>query len=233
LLAIVVSVVAFVVSGLFLLTLVPEPAGASATDATVRASQPAGTPIPPIDLASSLEPVGLEQILVARLESSIARNARSEVRPSLQQGSEAIMASTNEHESAPPADAPLVNDPAASAWARSLPVETEGRRLQLEVLRLVAVQAHSHYTQLFDGEAIWFCPLPISEVESLLDARIFARVHRSHIVNLDRVAALRRGTDSDVVAMSAAIPYEAPVSRSRRMWLKQRLDGRPVPLRLG
>ncbi|MBV5325104.1 MAG: hypothetical protein J0626_07475, partial [Rhodospirillaceae bacterium] len=41
---------------------------------------------------------------------------------------------------------------------RSLPVEKDGRRLQLDIARLVAVQAQAHYTSLFDGETIWFCP---------------------------------------------------------------------------
>jgi len=171
LLALVVSVVAFVVSGLFLLTLVPEKAE---TAAAVPAEAPGNAPAP------------------------IA---------------------------APPAPVP-----APPPATHSLPVERDGRRLHLSVSQVVAVQAQAHYTNLFDGETIWFCSLPISEVEALLDPAVFARVHRSHIVNLDRVAALRRASDSDIVAMVASIPYQAPVSRARRSWLKQRLDARMRPV---
>ena len=164
LLAIVVSVVAFVVSGLFLLTLIPVQSRAAQVAAPAPVIEAA--PIPP---------------------------------------------AAAQHKSLP---------------HKSLPVEKDGRRLHLDVARLVAVQAQAHYTNLFDGEVTWFCPLPISEVEAQLDPAIFARVHRSHIVNLDRVASVKRAADSDIVAMTAKIPYQAPVSRSRRSWLKQRLDER-------
>lgn len=161
LLAIVVSVVAFVVSGLFLLTLIPEEA---------RGGEPA-----PI---------------------------------------------------APPA-APDERPPTSSAsFLRTLPVEKDGLQRHLDVAHLVAVQAQAHYTQLFDGETTWFCPLSISEVEAALDPATFARVHRSHIVNLDKVSALRNAADAAVVAMAARTPYRAPVSRARRRWLKQRLEER-------
>lgn len=166
LLAIVVSVVAFVVSGLFLLTLVPT--RTEAEPATV--AEP--TPVVPL----------------------------------------------------------MLTEPAAESHSapqhKTLPVEKDGRRLQLDIGKLVAVQAQAHYTALFDGELSWFCPLPISEVEAQLDPTVFARVHRSHIVNLDRIAAVKKAADSDVVAMMAKTPYQAPVSRSRRSWLRQRLDGR-------
>ena len=110
--------------------------------------------------------------------------------------------------------------------SKALPFEKDGLRRTLDVGRLVAVQAQSHYTQLFDGEATWFCPLTISDVEARLDPEIFARIHRSHIVNLDRIAALRHSGDSGLVALSTPVPYRAPVARSRTRWLKQRLQAR-------
>lgn len=159
LLAIVVSVVAFVVCGLFLLTLVPEPAAAG----------------------SEAEPLPEPATVVAL--------------------------------------APKAMEP-------TLPVERHGTRGTLPVAELVAVQAQSHYTQLFDGHDTWFCPLPISEVEALLDPAGFARIHRSHIVSLDHVAALRRHGDAGMVTMAGAVAYQAPVARARRQWLKQRLEER-------
>ena len=164
LLAIVVSVVAFLVSGLFLLTLIPESQNR--------------LPKPPHAVAPSPK--------VALLDA------------------------------APPARTP----------ARTLPVEKDGLRRQFDVARLVAVQAQAHYTQLFDGEAVWFCPLSISEVEASLDPAVFARIHRSHIINLDRVSSLKGTADAAVVAMTARIPYRAPVSRTRQRWLKSRLGER-------
>ncbi|WP_303980602.1 MHYT domain-containing protein [Dongia mobilis] len=175
LLAIVVSVVAFVVSGLFLLTLVPAE---NRADVEVAAETPMAPQL-------SEEPLPIQA------------TDHAQGQPAAQHSSQC-----------------------------SLPVEKDGRRLQLDIARLVAVQAQAHYTSLFDGETIWFCPLPISEVEAVLDPMVFARVHRSHIVNLDRVASVRRAADSDVVAMAAKTPYQAPVSRARRSWLRQQLDAR-------
>lgn len=161
LLAIVVSVVAFVVCGLFLLTLVPESATATATPAA---------PAEVVTLPAPADP-----------------------------------------EKAP---------------ETALPIERHGTRGTLNVADLVAVQAQSHYTQLFDGRDSWFCPLPISEVEALLDTGTFARIHRSHIVNLDRIAAVRRHGDAGLVTMATTAPYQAPIARARRQWLKQRLEER-------
>jgi len=157
LLAIVVSVVAFLVSGLFLLTLIPE--------------------------------------------------ERKAVLP-------------------PAADPPVSAAHRTADFGRTLPVEKDGLQRHLDVAHLVAVQAQAHYTQLFDGETTWFCPLSISEVEAQLDPATFARIHRSHIVNLDRVSALKNVADAAAVAMMARTPYRAPVSRARRRWLKQRLEER-------
>jgi diguanylate cyclase len=183
LLAIVVSVVAFLVSALFLLTLIPEQ-GRSRSPA----SQHAGAP----DRDAALP------------------------EPATKNGS---------------ADEAALRVPPARVRvnARSLPVEKDGLQRQFDVARLVAVQAQAHYTTLFDGEVQWFCPLSISEVEAALDPTVFARIHRSHIVNLDRVSALKGTADAAEVAMTARTPYRAPVSRPRQRWLKQRLGERLHP----
>ena len=76
---------------------------------------------------------------------------------------------------------------------------------------------------MFNGSAKLFCPLAIGEVEQRLDKTRFMRVHRSHIVNIERVTGYRRNGDSELVEMAAAGPYSVPVSRSRVGWLKSRI----------
>jgi hypothetical protein len=71
---------------------------------------------------------------------------------------------------------------------------------------VVAVHANAHYTYIFDGTAKLFCPLPISDVEARLDTSRFLRVHRSHIVNIERVRRLKRAGDSGMVELEAADP---------------------------
>jgi DNA-binding LytR/AlgR family response regulator len=87
---------------------------------------------------------------------------------------------------------------------------------------IVAVHANAHYTHIFDGQDQFFCPLAIGEVESRLDTGRFARVHRSHIVNLDRVVGLKRAGDSGAIELPDR--STVPVSRSRLGWLKARLN---------
>jgi DNA-binding LytR/AlgR family response regulator len=123
--------------------------------------------------------------------------------------------------------APLQN----SCAARHLPVEREGARHFVAVDAIVAVHANAHYTYIFDGTAKLFCPLPISDVEARLDTRRFIRVHRSHIVNVDRVIGLKRAGDNGVIELAGADRYTVPVSRSRFGPLKSRLV--PRDRRLG
>ena len=55
----------------------------------------------------------------------------------------------------------------------------------------------------------------------------FLRVHRSHIVNIERVVRLKRAGDNGVVELDAADAYAVPVSRSRVGWLKSRMGSKP------
>ncbi len=68
-----------------------------------------------------------------------------------------------------------------------------------------------------------FCPLAIGDVESRLDNSRFVRIHRSHIVNIDRVVGYKRSGDNELVEMAASHDYVVPVSRSRIGWLKTRV----------
>src|SRR5215475_2503111 len=106
--------------------------------------------------------------------------------------------------------------------ARHLPIERDGATQYVAVDDIVAIHANAHYTHIFDGRDQLFCPLAIGEVESRLDTVRFARVHRSHIVNLDRIVGLKRAGDSGAVELPDR--STVPVSRSRLGWLKARLN---------
>jgi NO-binding membrane sensor protein with MHYT domain len=179
LLAIVVAVVAFCVSGIFLLFLMPD-----------RAREQPGSTVPG---TAAFAPV-------ARLDAELGR------------GSYGPLGGAG----GPP-----------RRFARHLPVERDGATHYITVDNVVAVHANAHYTYLFDGTSKLFCPLPISDVEARLDTSRFLRVHRSHIVNIERVVRLKRAGDSGVVELDATDPYPVPVSRSRVGWLKSRIGAKP------
>ena len=79
----------------------------------------------------------------------------------------------------------------------------------------------THY--LFDGANKLFCPLAIGEVEARLDRARFMRVHRSHIINIERVTGTRRAGDSELVELAGDTRSTVPVSRSRAGSLKSRI----------
>jgi diguanylate cyclase len=110
--------------------------------------------------------------------------------------------------------------------ARHLPIEREGVTHFVAVDQVVAVHANAHYTYIFDGTAKLFCPLAIGDVEARLDTSRFVRVHRSHIINIERVVGLKRAGDSGLVEMAGADRYAVPVSRSRVGSLKSRISAR-------
>jgi len=112
--------------------------------------------------------------------------------------------------------------------ALHLPVERDGATHFIAVDDVVAVHANAHYTYVFNGTAKLFCPLAIGEVESRLDKNRFIRVHRSHIINVDRVVGHRRNGDGELVEMAASDQYSVPVSRSRIGWVKSRIAPKAV-----
>jgi diguanylate cyclase len=174
LLAIVVAIVAFCVSGLFLLILVPDHTRMAWPNVSPRPSPALNTG----PSASAVAPLG-------------------------SQGEEIV---------APP-----------RVFARQLPFERDGATHFVDVNDVVAVHANAHYTFIFNGSDKLFCPLAISDVEARLDSNRFVRVHRSHIVNIDRVIGHKRSGDSELLEMQAAQHYAVPVSRSRVVELKSRI----------
>jgi NO-binding membrane sensor protein with MHYT domain len=197
LLAIVVAVVAFGVSGIFLLTLVPDrrspkpdPAAATHRQRATSAGQS-----PDTETASIASAVLVSTVPV--LDPPEAAHAE-------------------------PAGARLADAPQPNP-ARILPVVRDGADHFVSVRDIVAVHANAHYTYVFDGTSKLFCPLPIGEVEARLDHANFVRVHRSHIVNLERVIGLKRNGDHGLVELSGHDPYSVPVSRSRFTGLKSQL----------
>jgi NO-binding membrane sensor protein with MHYT domain len=191
LLAIVVAVVAFCISGIFLLLLLPD-SGRSPAHA-IGGGAAAPSSIAEIAAVHSMVPA--------------AAGAAGES-PEFGRGTYSPLGGAG----APP-----------RRFARHLPIERDGGTHFLAVEQVVAVHANAHYTYIFDGNDKLFCPLAIGDVETRLDNRNFVRVHRSHIVNIDRVIGYKRSGDNELVEMAAPHDYLVPVSRSRIGSLKSRV----------
>ncbi len=196
LLAIVVAIVAFGVSGIFLLALVPDQSGAAMDVLTEVAAAAPRSRIHNNPSSASLQ------------VDSIYGTASGDDTADLGQGHYA----------------PLEAAGGASRHpAHRLPIERDGSTHFVAVDDIVAVHANAHYTYIFDGTAKMFCPLAIGDVEARLDASRFVRVHRSHIVNIGRIVGLKRAGDNGLIELAAVDHYTVPVSRSRLAWLKSQL----------
>ena len=195
LLAIVVAVVAFGISGIFLLLLLPDSSRAASKPAEVAGSGAAAIAA----LPAVAEVAAAPATVPAALEGDTPEFGRGTYAPLGGAG-------------APP-----------RRYARHLPVERDGGTHFLAVEDVVAVHANAHYTYIFDGSDKLFCPLAIGNVEARLDNDRFVRVHRSHIVNIDRVVGYKRSGDNEMVEMASAHHYLVPVSRSRIGSLKSRV----------
>ncbi len=187
-LAIIVAVVAFCISGIFLLLLLPD-SSRSAPIAVAGAD--------PMTAASAQTPA-----------PAMIPAAAEDADPEFGRGTYAPLGGAG----APP-----------RRFARHLPVERDGGTRFLAVQDVVAIHANAHYTYIFDGSDKLFCPLAIGDVESRLDNDRFVRVHRSHIVNIDRVVGYKRSGDNDMVELAGVTHYLVPVSRSRIGSLKSRI----------
>jgi diguanylate cyclase len=196
LLAIIVAVVAFCLSGIFLLILVPDPTRSRSE----RMTGQHGT------LPVAVEPS--KAAVAMPVAATIQHGNHGNANPEFANG----------------AFSPLghVGEPQRRV-ARHLPIERDGAMHFIAVEDVVAVHANAHYTYIFDGSDKLFCPLAIGDVESRLDNSRFIRIHRSHIVNIDRVVGYKRSGDNELVEMDAGRDYVVPVSRSRIGWLKNRI----------
>ena len=185
LLAIVVAIVAFLMSGVFLLLLVPD-----------RSLQPN---------AWGIVAAPVREDIAAAPVAPLERDA----------GAETIGPATRVDDHGPHGQRVL---------ARHLPVERDGATHFIAVDDIVAVHANAHYTYVFDGTAKSFCPLAIGDVAARLDEKRFVRVHRSHIVNIDRVVGFKRAGDNGVIELTGIDRYTVPVSRSRLGGIRSKLQ---------
>lgn len=129
--------------------------------------------------------------------------------------------------------APPMNDQAGASRRETalhgntlLRVEKDGRPRDIPVDDIVAVRANAHYTFVHDGAQEYFCSLAISAVEARLDPERFIRVHRSHIVALDRIASLKRAGENGIAELATPVRCSIPVARAHYRLVKQLVEAR-------
>jgi two-component system, LytTR family, response regulator LytT len=85
------------------------------------------------------------------------------------------------------------------------------------------VQADGDYSRVHTFDRAYLCTHSLGELEEMLPSG-FARIHRSHLVNLSKVAAVKRaGPDRIRLALGDAERTELDVARRQSRMLRERL----------
>jgi NO-binding membrane sensor protein with MHYT domain len=103
--------------------------------------------------------------------------------------------------------------PLAAAECPRLPYEQHNATYFVDAARIHAIKAEGHYTRLYDGAEVYFCPWSISKVEAHVAGHSFLRTHRSFLVNLRHAQAFQRKDDKAYLIVPAIEETKVPVSR--------------------
>ncbi|HKW48551.1 MAG TPA: LytTR family DNA-binding domain-containing protein, partial [Gemmatimonadaceae bacterium] len=110
-------------------------------------------------------------------------------------------------------------------YAKRLLVTTGNRSLVVHTATIDWIRADDYYAALHVGSRAYLLRETMAALESRLDPGVFLRVHRSVIVNLDRVQLLERAADGQLTVVLAD-GTKLPVSRSRRESVEGALGSR-------
>lgn len=104
-----------------------------------------------------------------------------------------------------------------------LPCEKFGGRVFIRPEDVAFVKADGHYTNVFTDEGPLFCSWSISQATDALLKAGHLLVHRSYIINPEKVASFERGKDRGTCIFESANCPDVPVSRSKLKNVKEAL----------
>jgi two-component system LytT family response regulator len=98
-------------------------------------------------------------------------------------------------------------------------VKSSGRIIFVRVNDIDWIEAYDNYVKLNVGGKAHLVRQTMNDLEAALNPEQFARIHRSTIVNLDRVKELHPHLNEHVVVLRDGT--ELKLSRTRKEWLEQ------------
>jgi two-component system LytT family response regulator len=110
-------------------------------------------------------------------------------------------------------------------YLTELLVRIGSRAIVLPVPELEWIEADSYYARLHTGGRSYLLREPLQRLEQRLNPADFIRVHRSAIVNLNRVREIRYGGPGERVLVMAT-GEQVRVSRTRWRWFAKQLRER-------
>jgi two-component system, LytTR family, response regulator len=119
----------------------------------------------------------------------------------------------------------LLERSAAGAGAvEKVPVVAGGRTELLDFDQVHYAQADGDYSRVHTYDRTYLCTSSLGELEERLPSARFARIHRSYLVNLSKVAGVRRAApDRFRLQLADAEHTELDVARRQSRRLRERL----------
>lgn len=103
-------------------------------------------------------------------------------------------------------------------------VSAGGAKTLLDYDAIHWIEADGDYSRVHTYDRAYLATASLGELEERLAERGFARIHRSHVVNLAKVAAVRRaGADRITLALDDEAKTELDVARRQTRALRERL----------
>jgi two-component system, LytTR family, response regulator LytT len=103
-------------------------------------------------------------------------------------------------------------------------VVSAGRTELLDYDQIHFAEAEGDYSRVHTYDRSYLCTASLAELQRQLPAGRFARIHRSHVVNLAKVVAVRRtGPDSIALQLADSAESELAVARRQVRELRERL----------
>jgi DNA-binding LytR/AlgR family response regulator len=104
-----------------------------------------------------------------------------------------------------------------------IPVVAAGGTELIDPGEIHYVQADGDYSRVHTYDRSYLCTSSLGDLEERLTGARFARVHRSYLVNLAKVAGVRRGGDRFKLQLGDAARTELDVSRRQSREVRERL----------
>ena len=112
---------------------------------------------------------------------------------------------------------------ASAAAVEKVPVVAGGRTELLDFDQVHYAQADGDYSRVHTYDRSYLCTSSLGELEERLPSGRFARIHRSYLVNLAKVAGVRRTADRFRLQLADESKTELDVSRRQSREVRERL----------
>ena len=105
-----------------------------------------------------------------------------------------------------------------------IPVVSAGKTVLLDYDAVQYAEADGDYSRIHTFDRSYLCTSSLRELEDALPSQRFARIHRSYLVNLSKVTAVRRaGNDRIRLALDDQQRTELDVARRQSKAIRERL----------